>query len=48
MGDVDSFDTLAFIAAVEMTLADLGYPVKLGEGTRAATEILRDFHGDKG
>ncbi len=48
MGDVDSFDTLAAIAAVEMTLADLGYPVKLGEGTRAATEILRDFHGDKG
>ncbi len=48
MGDVDSFDTLGAIAAVEMTLADLGYPVKLGEGTRAATEILRDFHGDKG
>ncbi len=48
MGDVDSFDTLAAIAAVEMTLADLGYPAKLGEGTRAATEILRDFHGDKG
>ena len=27
----------------EFTLADLGYPVKLGEGTRAATERLRDM-----
>ncbi len=48
MGDVDTFDTIAAVAAVEMSLADLGFPVKLGEGTRAATEILREFHGEKG
>jgi len=48
MGDVDSFDTIAAIAALEMALADLGWPVKLGEGTRAATEILREFHGERG
>lgn len=47
MGDVDSFDTIAAIAALEMALADLGWPVKLGEGTRAATEILREFHGER-
>ncbi len=41
MGDVDAFDMLTAIAALEMTLADLGYPVKLGEGTRTATEQLR-------
>ncbi len=41
MGDVDAYDMLTAIAALEMTLADLGYPVKLGEGTRTATEQLR-------
>jgi len=43
MGDVDGFDVLSAVAALEMALADLGIPVKLGEGTRAATEILRDL-----
>lgn len=46
MGDVDMFDTLAAVAAVEMGLADLGFPVKLGEGTRAATEILHAFQSE--
>ncbi len=48
MGDLDGFDILSAIAAVEMALADLGFPAKLGEGTRAATEILREFYGEKG
>jgi len=30
---------------LEMALADLGCPVKTGEGTRAATERLREFLG---
>jgi aspartate aminotransferase-like enzyme len=41
MGDVDGFDMISAIAAVEMTLADLGHPVKIGEGTRTMTEQLR-------
>ncbi|MEE8314876.1 MAG: alanine--glyoxylate aminotransferase family protein [Myxococcota bacterium] len=48
MGDLDGFDILSAIAAVEMALADLGFPVKLGEGTRAATEIFREFYGERG
>jgi aspartate aminotransferase-like enzyme len=43
MGDVDAFDALTAISAVEMGLADLGYPVKLGEGTRTAQELLREL-----
>ncbi len=40
MGDVDGFDMLSAVAAVEMTLADLGRPVRIGDGTRAMTEQL--------
>ena len=43
MGDVDAFDAITAVTALEMALADLGYPVKLGEGTRAATERLHEF-----
>ncbi len=43
MGDVDGFDMLSAVAGLEMALADLGYPVKFGEGTRAATERLREM-----
>ncbi len=42
MGDVDEFDIITVVAALELTLADLGYPVKIGEGTRAATQMLRE------
>lgn len=42
MGDVDRFDTVAVVAGIELALGDLHYPVKLGEGTRAALEVLRD------
>jgi aspartate aminotransferase-like enzyme len=40
MGFVDSFDTLTAIAALEMTLKELGYNFELGKGVRAAMEIL--------
>ncbi len=43
MGDVDEFDMITVVAALELALADLGYPVKIGEGTRAATEVLREL-----
>ena len=43
LGDLDDFDTIAMVAALEMALSDLGFPVKVGEGTRTATELLRDF-----
>ena len=43
MGDVDEFDTITAIVALEMALADIGYPVKIGEGSRAATQMLREL-----
>lgn len=42
MGDLDELDLVAVIAALELALLDLGYPAKLGEGTRAASEVLRE------
>lgn len=42
LGYFDRFDTIACIAAVEMALASVGYVHKVGEGTRTATELLRD------
>jgi aspartate aminotransferase-like enzyme len=45
IGYVDAYDMLAAVAAVELVLADLGYPVKLGEGGRALTERLHDRRG---
>lgn len=41
MGYVDGFDVLTALTALEFVLADLGYPVKLGEGIRAAQRILQ-------
>jgi aspartate aminotransferase-like enzyme len=41
MGYVDAFDILTALAALEFVLSDLGYPVKLGEGVRAAQEVLQ-------
>ena len=40
MGDVDGFDMISAVAAIEMTLADLGQPVRIGDGTRAMIEQL--------
>jgi aspartate aminotransferase-like enzyme len=42
LGYFDRFDTIAAIAALEMSLAALGHAHKLGEGVRVATELLRD------
>lgn len=42
LGDYDRFDAIAVVAAVEIALAALGWTVKLGEGARTATELLRD------
>ncbi len=41
MGFVDGFDVLTALGALELILSDLGYPVKLGEGVRAAQQILQ-------
>ncbi len=41
MGYVDGFDVLTALGALELILTDLGYPVKLGEGIRAAQQILQ-------
>lgn len=40
MGYVDGTDVIAVLGALERTLARLGAPVRLGEGVRAAQEIL--------
>lgn len=40
MGYLDIFDTITAVAAVEMVLKGMGYPVKLGTGVGAAQEIL--------
>jgi aspartate aminotransferase-like enzyme len=40
MGYVDKFDVIMAVAAVEMTLKDLGYAVEIGKGVRAAMEVL--------
>jgi aspartate aminotransferase-like enzyme len=41
LGYADSFDVLTGIAALEFTLAELGYPVRLGDGLRAAQDVLQ-------
>ncbi len=48
MGDLDGFDMLAVIAALEMALLDLGYPAKIGEGTRTMTQLLRELSLEEG
>jgi aspartate aminotransferase-like enzyme len=40
MGFMNTFDVVIAVAALEMTLRDLGLPVKLGEGVAAAEEVL--------
>jgi aspartate aminotransferase-like enzyme len=41
MGHVDAFDVLTALGALELVLADLGHPVRFGEGVRAAQQILQ-------
>lgn len=40
MGYLDALDMITVVAAVEMSLKDLGYPVKLGTGVSRAEELL--------
>jgi aspartate aminotransferase-like enzyme len=40
MGYVDDFDIVTALAALEMVLADLGHGVRIGEGVRAAEQVL--------
>jgi aspartate aminotransferase-like enzyme len=40
LGYADPYDVVVALAALEQTLSELGYPVKFGEGTRAAQEVL--------
>jgi len=40
MGYVDQSDIIMAVAAVEMTLRELGYAVEMGKGVRAAMEVL--------
>jgi aspartate aminotransferase-like enzyme len=40
MGYMDSFDVITALAATEMVLKGLGYPVKLGSGVARAQELL--------
>lgn len=41
LGYADAYDVLTGIAALEFTLAELGYPVRLGDGLRAAQNVLQ-------
>jgi aspartate aminotransferase-like enzyme len=40
MGYSDLFDVIIAVSAVEMVIKGLGFPIKMGEGVRAAEEIL--------
>jgi aspartate aminotransferase-like enzyme len=40
MGYADIFDVIIGISAVEMVIKGLGYPIRMGEGVRAAEELL--------
>jgi aspartate aminotransferase-like enzyme len=39
-GYMDTYDIVTVVAAVELTLKELGHPVELGKGVKAALEIL--------
>jgi aspartate aminotransferase-like enzyme len=41
MGYADNSDVLIALGTLELVLAELGYPVKLGEGVRAGQQILQ-------
>lgn len=40
LGYISQFDIITVISGLELALKDLGYPVKLGEGVRAAQEVF--------
>ena len=41
-GAVDELDTLSALAAIELVLAEMGQPVKLGTGVAAASRVLAE------
>ena len=41
LGYADASDVVVALSALELTLAELGYPTKIGEGIRAAQEVLQ-------
>ena len=41
-GTVDELDILSALAAIELVLAELGQPVKLGAGVAAASRVMAD------
>ncbi|MCW2277580.1 pyridoxal-phosphate-dependent aminotransferase family protein [Heliophilum fasciatum] len=45
LGYVQHVDMLVVIAALEMCLLDLGYPVELGKGVKAAQEVIMSRKG---
>lgn len=45
MGYADALDVIAAISALEMALADLGWPVEIGKGVSAAERELRNQAG---
>ncbi|RKX54019.1 MAG: aminotransferase, partial [Thermotoga sp.] len=40
LGYMGKFDMIIAISALEMSLKELGYPIELGKGVRAAEEIF--------
>jgi aspartate aminotransferase-like enzyme len=40
MGYLDALDMITVVAAIEMTLKELGQPIELGAGVKAAQEVL--------
>jgi aspartate aminotransferase-like enzyme len=40
MGYADWMDVVTVMAGLELTLKELGYPVELGVGVKAAQEVL--------
>lgn len=41
LGYADPSDVIVALSALELTLSEVGYPIKLGEGIRAAQEVLQ-------
>ena len=46
LGYYDRFDIIRCLAALEITLSDLGYPVKRGSAVAAAEEVFSDAGGE--
>jgi len=44
LGYMGSFDIITGLSALEMALKKMGYPVKMGEGLKAAQEILGELY----